>query len=412
MKNRTVYFEIAAFILIAIISTTYVLRQVGAGDPFTGTFKVTVELPNAAGISKGSEVAYRGTTVGEVTSVAVDSSRDLVVMTLDVDADQEIPNDSIATISQDTAVPVLKVQLASQSDGGPYLGDGAVIPPDRTSIPVPLGTVIANFNTTADTVDPADLQTLSHEFGAGLHGLGPDLQSLVDNFDVLARTVADNQPRVNTLVNNSRSLYDANEHNIQALPEVARTLRQLSDQVRTSDPQIRTLLDRSPSVLDNQILPLIEQSREPFSLLLANSLVSSQIVTARMPAVNALLVALPKGFDALGSIVKDGSAQLDLVTTLGPVCIYNTPRRSVQDTSPTTLDKDQHCTDESGRLQNRGSQNVPTGTGEIDGVTHYDPATGTLPAGDGSSVRMGLNGGQNTVLGENSFAALLVQGTQ
>lgn len=412
MKNRTVYFEIAAFLLIAVVSTTYVLRQVGAGDPFTGTFSVTVELENAAGIAPGSEVAYRGVTVGDVESVEVDSAQDLVVMTLSIAAGKQIPNDSHVAISQDTAVPVLKVQLSSQTDGGPYLVEGSVVPTERTSIPVALGTVIANFNAAADTVDPADLRTLSHELGEGLNGLGPDLQALVDNFDVLARTVQSDQPRVNTLVENSRSLFTANEENVDALPEVALTLRQLTDQVRNSDPQLRTLLDRSPSVLDNQILPLIEQSREPFSLLLANSLVSTQIVTARMPAVDALLVVVPKGFEKFGSIVKDGRAQLDLITALGPVCIYDTPRRSVQDTSPTTLDKNQHCADQSGRIQNRGSQNVPTGTGTIDGVAEYDPALGTVAAGDGTSIRLGLNGGQNTVLGDNSFAALLVQGTQ
>ncbi len=91
MKNRTVYFEIAAFLLIAVVSTTYVLRQVGAGDPFTGTFSVIVELENAAGIAPGSEVAYRGVTVGDVESVEVDSAQDLVVMTLSIAADKQIP---------------------------------------------------------------------------------------------------------------------------------------------------------------------------------------------------------------------------------------------------------------------------------------------------------------------------------
>lgn len=165
MKNRTVYFEIAAFLLIAVVSTTYVLRQVGAGDPFTGTFSVIVELENAAGIAPGSEVAYRGVTVGDVESVEVDSAQDLVVMTLSIAADKQIPNDSHVAISQDTAVPVLKVQLSSQTDGGPYLVEGSVVPTERTSIPVALGTVIANFNAAADTVDPADLRTLSHELG-------------------------------------------------------------------------------------------------------------------------------------------------------------------------------------------------------------------------------------------------------
>ncbi|MGC0362169.1 phospholipid/cholesterol/gamma-HCH transport system substrate-binding protein [Rhodococcus sp. 27YEA15] len=412
MKSRVVYFEIVAFLLIAVVSTTYVLHQVGVGNPFTGTITVTAEFDNVAGISAGSEVAYRGVTVGDVSSIDITSGGDTVVLTLSLRADQHVPVDSNAAISQDTAVPVLKVQLTSESDSGPYLSDGSVIPRERTSVPAPLGSVISNFNAAADTVKPEDVKTLTRELATGLRGSGTDLQTIVDSFDVLSRTAVLVQPQVNTLADNFRSLYAANADNIAALPDVARTLRQLTDQVRSSDPQLHTLLDRSPAILSEQVLPLIEENRQSFSLLLANSLVSTQIVTTRMPAVDALLMVVPQGFEKLSTIVSGGRAQLNLVTAVGPVCMYDTPRRSVQDVSPSPLNKDQHCTDESGRIQNRGSQNIPDQSGRIAGVAAYDPSSGTVAAGDGTSIRMGVNGGQQTVLGDSSFAALLVQGTR
>ncbi|MGW6375300.1 MlaD family protein [Rhodococcus sp. NPDC055112] len=426
MKKRTVYFEIVAFLVLAVVSTVYVVKQVGGPDPLRGSYEVTVQMDNSAGIAEGSEVAYRGVTVGKVAGVELAPDRSTVDLTLTLRRNVEIPADSHAAVAQDTAAPVLKVQLSSDSDAGPFLGQGSLIPREHTSIPVPLGTVITNFNAIADTVAPADLQTLAKELGDGLRGVGPDLRTTVENFGSIVSMIELNQPKIVSMVDNSRDLFEANEQNVRALPQIAASLRQITDQVREADPEIRLLLDETPAILADQVVPFLAQNRESFTLLLANSLVSSQIVAARMPAVDALLVAVPNGFTKLGSIVRDGRAQLDLVTAVGPVCFYDTERRSVQDITPRELNRDQYCTDESGRIQKRGSQNVPRpdsstappqsdsagGVREFAGVTSYDPASGRIPAGDGTAVRMGLAGGQKQILGDQSWAALLLQGTQ
>ncbi|MFC7449279.1 MlaD family protein [Rhodococcus daqingensis] len=430
MKKRTIYFEIVAFLVLAVVSSVYVIKQVGGPDPLRGSYEVTVQMDNSAGIAEGSEVAYRGVTVGKVSAVELAPDRSTVDLTLTLRRNAEIPVDTHAAVAQDTAAPVLKMQLSSDSDSGPFLEQGSVIPREQTSVPVPLGTVIANFNAIADTVDPADLQSLAKELGDGLRGVGPDLRQTVENFDTIVTMIEMNQPKIVSMVDSSRELFDANEQNVRALPQIAASLRQITDQVREADPEIRELLDQTPSILAQQVVPFMEQNRESFTLLLANSLVSSQIVSARMPAVDALLVAVPNGFTKLGGIVENGRAQLDLVTAVGPVCFYDTERRSVQDTTPRELNRDQYCTDESGRVQKRGSQNVPrpdtpnpaspavADVREFAGVTSYDPASGRIPAGDGTAVRMGLAGGQQQLfdqypsLGDQSWAALLLQGTQ
>ncbi|MFC0453130.1 MlaD family protein [Rhodococcus jostii] len=415
MRNRTVYFEIIVFLVLAVVSSVYVIDQVGGPDPLSSGYDVTVVMENSAGLAVGSEVAYRGVTVGKVGTVTVSDDRSTVELTLALRRNVSIPGDAVAAVVQDTAAPVLKMQLSSESDGGPYLEDGSSIPRERTSVPVPLGTLITNFDAIADTVDPDELRSLAAELGDGLRGIGPELRRTVDNFGTLVRMIEVNQPKLTALTSNSRKLFDANEDNVQALPQIAQSLRQITDQVRDADPDIRALLDRTPSILANQVAPLLEENREPFALLLTNSVTSSQIVAARIPALDALLVAVPNGFNRLGSVVKDGRAQLNLITAVGPVCFYDTERRSVQDTSPTELNRDQHCTDHSGDVQQRGSQNVPHPAGDpgdFSGITSYDPGSGRIPTGDGTAVRMGLSGGQQQILGDQSWAALLLQGTQ
>jgi len=415
MRNRTVYFEIVVFLVLAVVSSVYVIDQVGGPDPLSSGYDVTVVMENSAGLAAGSEVAYRGVTVGKVGAVAVSNDRSTVELTLALRRNVGIPADAVAAVVQDTAAPVLKMQLSSESDVGPYLQDGSSIPRERTRIPVPLGTIVTNFDAIADTVDPGELHSLAEELGDGLRGIGPELRRTADNFGILVHTIEVNQPKVATLTSNPRNLFDANEDNVQALPQIAQSLRQITDQVRDADPDIRTLLDRTPSILANQVAPFLEENREPFALLLANSVTSSQIFAARIPALDALLVAVPNGFNRLGSVVKDGRAQLNLITAVGPVCIYDTERRSVQDTGPTELNRDQHCTDHSGDVQKRGSQNVPRPAGDpgnFSGITSYDANSGRLPTGDGTAVRMGLSGGQQQILGDQSWAALLLQGTQ
>ncbi|MFC9763631.1 MlaD family protein [Rhodococcus jostii] len=415
MRNRTVYFEIVVFLVLAVVSSVYVIDQVGGPDPLSSGYDVTAVMENSAGLAVGSEVAYRGVTVGKVGAVTVSQDRSTVELTLALRRNVGIPADAVAAVVQDTAAPVLKMQLSSESDVGPYLQDGSSIPREQTRIPVPLGTIVTNFDAIADTVDPGELHSLATELGDGLRGIGPELRRTADNFGILVRTIEVNQPKVETLTSNSRNLFDANEDNVQALPQIAQSLRQITDQVRDADPDIRALLDRTPSMLANQVAPFLEENREPFALLLANSVTSSQIFAARMPALDALLVAVPNGFNRLGSVVKDGRAQLNLITAVGPVCFYDTERRSVQDTGPTELNRDQHCTDHSGDVQKRGSQNVPRPAGDpgdFSGITSYDAESGRLPTGDGTAVRMGLSGGQQQILGDRSWAALLLQGTQ
>ncbi|QNG17960.1 MCE family protein [Rhodococcus triatomae] len=426
-SQRTIYFEIVVFVTLAVVCSIYVVRTVGGPDPLGGSFGVVVEMEHATGMPADSEVSYRGVSVGKVDSVVLGDPGDPVELHVRIRHSARIPADATAAINQDAAAPVLKLELESDATAGPYLEDGAVIPGERTSVPVPFGEVLANFDALARTLDPDDLRVLSHELGVGFDGNTTDFATLVDDFSTIVRTLDTNQVNIRSLVDDSRVLFDENEDGIRAIPTIAQSLREITEQIRLSDPSIRTLLDHTPTILADQVSPLLRENQQSLAVLMANSSVSTRIVASRMPAVNALLVAVPNGFTALGSVVRDGRARLDLVTQVGPVCFYDTPRRSVQDTSPRELDRDRHCTDESGRVQQRGSQNVPrtgvTPVGDETGpvpaepadqvaVTVYDPATGVRSAGDGSTVRIGGSGGQQQILGDRSWVALLLQGAQ
>src|SRR3712207_863032 len=102
-----------------------------------GGYEVAADFSDSGGIFVNAEVTYRGVSVGRVTDMQLVD--DGVRVTLRIDPDAEpIPADTDAVVATRSAVGEQYVLLRPQGEGEPFLADGAVIPRERTSIPVPV----------------------------------------------------------------------------------------------------------------------------------------------------------------------------------------------------------------------------------------------------------------------------------
>jgi virulence factor Mce-like protein len=131
--NRKRLATVAAVALaIALVAGTAVLvRQV-----FFGPKSITAYFPSATGIYPGDEIRVSGVKVGTIDSITPEGTQ--TKMTLDVDRDVPIPAGAKAVIVAQNLVAARYVQLtpAYRSGDGPTMGDGGVIPADRTAVPV------------------------------------------------------------------------------------------------------------------------------------------------------------------------------------------------------------------------------------------------------------------------------------
>ena len=131
--NRRRLATIAAIALaVALVAgTVFLVRQV-----FFGPKTITAYFPTATSIYPGDEVRVSGVKVGKIDSIKPEGTQ--TKMTLRVDRDVPVPADAKAVIVAQNLVAARYVQLtpAYRNGDGPKMGDGGVIPSDRTAVPV------------------------------------------------------------------------------------------------------------------------------------------------------------------------------------------------------------------------------------------------------------------------------------
>jgi phospholipid/cholesterol/gamma-HCH transport system substrate-binding protein len=115
------------------------LVVVGAAVAIRNTFfrptTITAYFPTATGIYPGDDVRVSGMKVGTIASIRPQGTQAKIVM--HVDRNVPIPADAKAVIVAQNLVAARYVQLTpAYRSSGPTMRDGAVIPVDRTAVPV------------------------------------------------------------------------------------------------------------------------------------------------------------------------------------------------------------------------------------------------------------------------------------
>ena len=125
---------LAALVMMLIASSAYILRN----NDF-GSKTITAYFTSAQAVYPGDEVRVAGVKVGKIKAIEPDGTE--AKMTLIVDNDVPVPADAKAVLVAQNLISARYVQLtpaygADDAVGGPTMSDGAVIPLERTAIPV------------------------------------------------------------------------------------------------------------------------------------------------------------------------------------------------------------------------------------------------------------------------------------
>jgi virulence factor Mce-like protein len=276
----------ATAILLAIglvAGAVYLVRQV-----FFGPNTITAYFPTATAIYPGDEVRVSGVRVGTVADITPDGTQ--TRMTLKVDHGVPVPANAKAVIVAQNLIAARYVQLtpAYRKGDGPTMKDGAVIPKDRTAVPVEWdevkdqlmrlstelgpqagtsGTSVSRFiDSAANAMDGngAKLrQTLNQLSGAArifAEGSG-NIVDIIKNLQIFVSALRDSKEQIvmfenrlaslSSVLNDSRSDLDAALSNLSvALGEVQRFVAGSRNQ--TSE-QIARLADLTQILVDNKM---------------------------------------------------------------------------------------------------------------------------------------------------------------
>lgn len=361
--------RILAFIVIGVLVVGFIaVKYANLGQYFgvRGYYVVKLQLAQAGGIFPNAAVTYRGVQVGRVG--AVNLTDDGVEADLDIDSSAApIPTDVHAAVANLSAVGEEYVDLRPQSDGGPYLADGATIAQDSTQLPLPVTDLLTSIDSLAASVPARSLRTVVHELGTAFQGQGPNLQVLLDASSSFTHGATRDLPDSIGLIDKSTTVLRSQDAEKDSLESFSNSLRLLAGQLDVSDSDIRRLITATPQAA-TQVSELLLQTNPSLSILLANLLTTSDLTLSRTNGLEELLVATPAAIAAGSTVINQHGANFGLALTFftPKPCTAGyggTTYRNGLNTSPSPpLNTDARCTSSArSGIDVRGSAHAPSG---------------------------------------------------
>ena len=434
MIARGIKIQLGAFLVIAIGAMSYAGASVVLPAAVTPTYTVKAQFKDAAGTFRQGEVTYRGVNIGRIGDVKLRADGVEVSLVIEKRS-AKIPVDTIAVVANKSAVGEQYVDLQPQSDSGPYLSSGSVIPQSRTKIPVPINSLIVDLDKTFKGINLNDLNVVVDELSKALNNTGDPVQKLIASSESFTLALQDSLPDTITLINAGRINLQTAHDTAGQLRQFAQGLSALSQQLVVSDPDLRGVVDAGIESA-KQLGGLLDQIQPDLYPLLGNLATVSQIGAARIPGLKQTVLLLPVAGGRLHLAFHN--TQLFTPLTVGedltPKCTYPAKRRLPADVRNLPPQANYYCPDDKGATTPRGARYAPrppgdttAGPGNDTGgpvatpasdtivtpdVGTYDPMTRLASTSSGQYFTVGADAGMNPdlrqQLGDRSWMVFLL----
>ncbi|MDQ0377571.1 MCE family protein [Amycolatopsis thermophila] len=317
---------------------------------------VTAYFTGATGLYVGNSVRVLGVDMGKVT--AVQPMGDRVKVEMEYDRSVRIPADAQAAIVAPSLVSDRYVQLAPAYTGGPVISEGAVIPLERTAVPVEVDQLYQSLDKISQSLGPngvnsnGSLSDLLTTLAQNVDGNGQALHDTISKLSQASRTLAGNKDDLFATVSNladftttlARSdnqvrqfesrLADVSGYLAGEKDNLAATVQQLGTTLATVQQFINTHQDRLKSNVDKlaSVTQVLVDQRSALAEILdvapvgLNNVInayngSSGTLDARanineltqppIVMICNLLKQTPKALDALGNLCGSVAPLLD-----------------------------------------------------------------------------------------------------
>ncbi|MFD9548367.1 MCE family protein [Nocardia salmonicida] len=384
LVRRRIAVANAGLVVVLLLGSGYLGGAVLRIDPTNKRYVVTVELAISGGLTKGSDVTFRGVRVGRVDDVRV--AGDGIAAVAEIEEGTRIPLGGTVAVARLSAAGEQYLDFRPETDTGPYLRDGSVIARADTGVPVQVQSVLLNMSGLVSGLNPERLNVIVNELDkalaggpdglrnmisgisramAGLNDLLPQTEHLLRNLEVIASTTANAQPDLGTLTNAGSALFQ---------------------QFSAADAELRHLLQEGPGQLAT-LGGFISRTQNPITDLVTNFVAITRAAKLRQPAIELLFPTLSRFSEAVGIPAHDNAFYTLVDPWPRPTCDYDTvPILPTRATTDTRVRLYNYCVTDNPALQVRGSANAPrpagpdNGAGPPPGVTGDELSQPSVPA--------------------------------
>jgi phospholipid/cholesterol/gamma-HCH transport system substrate-binding protein len=255
---------VVALVLVAAFGGTWLYKKLT-------TKTITAEFPQTLALYPGDKVQIMGVRVGSIDKI--EPAGDKMKVTFHYDSKYKVPANVTASVLNPSLVASRTIQLAPPYTGGPVLEDNALIPMDRTQVPVEYDELRDSINRILTDLGPTPQQPkgpfgdVIESFSDGLAGKGEEINRTLNGLSEALTTL--NQGRgdffgvikslalfVNALYKNDQQFVELNNNLAQFTNSFTNTDREVAEAVGNLDQLLKTtraFLDRNSTVLTEDI---------------------------------------------------------------------------------------------------------------------------------------------------------------
>jgi phospholipid/cholesterol/gamma-HCH transport system substrate-binding protein len=413
--TRGVKIRLIAFVVLSAVGIVYVAGSfLGIVDKVLGRgFTMHATLPASGGLFTGSEVTYRGVKVGKVSKVEVIPSG--IRVDLAIKDKVKIPKDSSIYVHNLSAVGEQYLDFEPTANNGPYAGPGTTIRGGAKSLPMSEERLLTEMDAMVSSVDKIELSTVISELGNMFRNTANPLQRMVDSGTKFVDAADDNKLETIALLDTGKTVLQTQAEHEKDIAIFARGLADLTGSLRTSDKDLRTILQGGPPAV-REVNSLLTGLEPTLPVFLSNLVTVNQVLTTNIPALEQTLVTFPRVF-ASGFTGTPGDGyghiNLQLNNSVMPCTKGYLPNGQWR---PATDESDKpfypaKCLEGAPKVM-RGTKYAPSfGSASSGGrsyrVSPYDAKTGEVDAGNGNTLVVGNQGGLRSVFGDDSWKWML-----
>jgi phospholipid/cholesterol/gamma-HCH transport system substrate-binding protein len=225
-QSRMALATTLALVLVAGLFVAMRASDVAARTVVVGYFE------NSNGVFAGDDVRIRGVPVGKVEKIEPQPLRAKIWFWFD--SKYKVPADAKAAILSPQLVTGRAIQLTPPYTGGPTMADGAVIPQDRTAVPVEWDDLRAQLERLTELLKPAKpggvstLGALINTAADNLRGQGANIRDTIVKLSQTVSALGDHSNDIFTTFKNLSTLVTALHDSADLLEQLNRNLAAVS----------------------------------------------------------------------------------------------------------------------------------------------------------------------------------------
>ncbi len=322
---------LVAVIAVLVASGLYLVMQHPAR-------MVTAYFTSATGVFEDNSVRVLGVPVGDIVSITPEGTRVRVEMRID-DPDLKLPADAKAIVVSPSLVTGRYVQLAPTWSGGPELQDGAVIPVERTAVPLGVDDLARTADQLARALGPDGVNSegaLSDALDVGaanLDGNGRALNDTIRNLGELSGTLADSREDLFGTVRELQSFTSMLAENDDEVREFNKRLADVSGFLADERGDLATAV-RELSIALGEVADFVRDNRDLVKSNVDRLTDVTEVVVDQRKALAEVLDVAPAALGNLSLAYNGSSGTLDTRANINeltmpiPVLVCELLRRS------------------------------------------------------------------------------------